>query len=157
MRVLLVGLLLAAGCAAPSAPPLSVSLDQSRDLENRHLLAVGLVNEGDTPVQVVRLQLRSGAWSTVAPTVREELLAPGRRLAFPLTYGRADCRGSGPALVVVGYRRDGVLREARVRVPDDRRGGQRGGHVVDLVQQLGQAVRHRGLRRTRRYRRARAR
>lgn len=119
MRALLAGLLLVAGCAAPAAPPLSVTLDQSRDLENRHRIAVRLVNDGGEDVEVVRLQLRSDAWSSVAPTVREELLGAGRRLAFPVDYGTADCRRSGPTDVVVGYRRDGALQEARVRVPDD--------------------------------------
>lgn len=118
MRVWLAGALLTAGCGGPAAPPLSVALDQSRDLENRHRLGVLLTNAGAEPVEVVRLQLRSPAWSQVAPTVREESLPPGRRLAFPVAYGAADCAVTGPASVVVGYRADGVLREAEVPVPE---------------------------------------
>lgn len=117
MRLLLAGLLLASGCAAPAPPPLSVGLDQSRDLENRHLLAVRLVNDGGAPVQVVRLQVRGRSWTTVPPTVREEVLEPGSALAFPVAYGVADCAQDGPSTLVVGYRRDGSLHEARVRVP----------------------------------------
>ncbi len=113
----LLGLLALPACAGPSALPLTVSLDQSRDLENRHLLAARVTNDGGEPVDVVRLQVRSGAWSTVAPTVREETLAPGRRLAFPVPYGAADCRSAGAASLVVGYRRDGALQEAVVPVP----------------------------------------
>lgn len=118
-RTALLALLGLVACASPAPPPLSVSLDQSRDLENRHLVAVRLVNEGPDPVEVVRLQLRSDAWSSVPPTVRPEVLAPGQRLAFPVAYGAADCAVEAPATVVVGYRRDGVLREARVPVPAD--------------------------------------
>ena len=123
MRVLLAGLLagllLLAGCGASPEPSLSVALEQSRDNENRHLLQVALRNDGAEPVEVVRLQLRSPAFTGVAPTLREDLLAPGRRLAFPVAYGAADCRGSGPATVVVGHRRDGVLHEAELDVPAD--------------------------------------
>ena len=117
--------LLLGGCATPatpdmpSAPALAVVLEQSRDNENRHLLQVALRNDGAEPVEVVRLQLRSPAFTGVAPTLREDVLAPGRRLAFPVAYGAADCRGSGPATVVVGHRRDGVLHEAELDVPAD--------------------------------------
>ena len=126
MRLLLtagtaVGTLLLGGCAAApdTDPALTVALEQSRDNENRHLLQVALTNDGGEPVEVVRLQLRSPAYSGVAPTVREDVLAPGRRLAFPIAYGAADCRRSGPATVVVGHRRDGVLRETELDVPAD--------------------------------------
>lgn len=117
--MLLAGVLLVAGCAATPQPSLSVVLEQSRDNENRHLLQVVLTDEGPEPVDVVRLQLRSPAFSGVAPTVREDVLAPGRRLAFPIGYGVADCRGRGPATVVVGYRAGGSLREVAVPVPAD--------------------------------------
>ena len=102
--------LLLVGCAAPATPAdpdLTVVLEQSRDNENRHLLQIALSNDGAEPVEVVRLQLRSPAFTGVAPTVREDVLAPGQRLAFPITYGAADCRGSGPATVVIGHRRTG--------------------------------------------------
>ena len=105
--------------AGPAGPDLSVVLEQSRDNENRHLLQVALHNDGAEPVEVVRLQLRSPAFTGVAPTVREDVLAPGRRLSFPVAYGAADCRGDGPATVVVGHRRDGVLHEAELDVPAD--------------------------------------
>lgn len=117
-RTALAGLLLLAACASPGpAPTLSVSLDQSRDLENRHLLAVRVTNDGAEPLDVVRLQLRSDAWSSVRPTVREERLAPGQRLAFPVAYGVADCAVEEPTRLVVGYRRDGSLHEVDVPVP----------------------------------------
>ena len=112
-----VGVLLLGGCAAPTAPPMTVALDQSRDLENRHRIAVRLTNDGGSPVEVVRLQLRSEAWSSVAPTVRDESLRPGQRLAFPVAYGAADCARPGPARLVVGYRADGQLHETAVPVP----------------------------------------
>ena len=114
--------LLLVGCAAPATPAdpdLTVVLEQSRDNENRHLLQIALSNDGAEPVEVVRLQLRSPAFTGVAPTVREDVLAPGRRLAFPIAYGAADCRGRGPATVVVGHRRDRVLHEAGLDVPAD--------------------------------------
>lgn len=105
--------------AIPAAPDLTAVLEQSRDNENRHLLQVALSNDGAEPVEVVRLQLRSPAFTDVAPTVRVDVLAPGRRLAFPIAYGAADCRGSGRATVVVGHRRNGVLHEAGLDVPAD--------------------------------------
>ena len=109
--------LLGGGCAEPAAPAVTVALEQSRDNENRHLLQVVLTNDGPEPVEVVRLQLRSPAFVDVAPTAREDVLGPGRRLAFPIPYGAADCRGSGPATVVLGYRRDGGLGEVELAVP----------------------------------------
>ena len=116
---MLAGLLLVTGCAAGPAPTVSVALEQSRDNENRHLLQVAVTNQGGQPVQLVRLQLRSPRFVPVAPTVREDVLAPGDRLVLPVTYGAADCRGRGPAEVVVGHRVDGVLREHDVPVPAD--------------------------------------
>lgn len=117
---LLAGLL--AGCA--SAPPpdrLTVSLGQSRDNENRHLLQVVLANDADAPLDVVRLQLRSPGYSEVAPTVRSDAVRPGRQIAFPVEYGRADCRrgGPGPTSVVVGRRTADGLVDVRLPVPDD--------------------------------------
>ncbi len=116
----LVGLLLLAGCAVQAAPSgLSVSLQQSRDDENRHRLQVVLEHEGPGEVEVVRLQLRGGGFVDVAPTVREDVVRPGRRLAFPVAYGAADCDRATPARVVLGHREDGVLREAVLAVPED--------------------------------------
>ena len=117
----LLATLLLAGCAAPAAapPPLSVSLEQSRDNENRHLLQVVLDNPGPGEVEVVRLQLRGGGFTGVAPTVREDVLRPGRRLAFPVAYGGADCARATPAQVVLGHREGGELREVVLDVPED--------------------------------------
>ena len=116
----LLGLLLVTGCAAtPAVPPLSVSLEQSRDNENRHLLQVVLENPGPGDVDVVRLQLRGGGFADVAPTVREDVLRPGRRLAFPVAYGAADCRRATPARVVLGHRDGDGLHEVVLDVPDD--------------------------------------
>lgn len=119
----LVAAVLLAGCAAPAAPaaapPLAVSLEQSRDNENRHLLQVVLDNPGPDAVEVVRLQLRGGGFVDVAPTVREDVLRPGRRLAFPVAYGRADCDRTTPAQVVLGHREGAALREVVLDVPDD--------------------------------------
>ena len=96
-----------------------MSLEQSRDNENRHLLQVVLDNRGPQEVEVVRLQLRGGGFTDVAPTVREDVLRPGRRIAFPVAYGAADCRRTTPARVVVAHRVDGALREAVLDVPED--------------------------------------
>lgn len=116
----LAGLVLLAGCAAPAAPPpLSVSLEQSRDNENRHLLQVVVDNRGPDDVEVVRLQVRGGGFVDVAPTVREDVLPPGRRLAFPVAYGAADCARRAPARVVLGHRDGGALREVELDVPAD--------------------------------------
>ena len=116
----LLGPALLAGCAAaPAAPPLSVSLEQSRDNENRHLLQVVLDNSGPQDVEVVRLQLRGGGFVDVAPTVREDVLRAGRRLAFPVAYGAADCRRTAPARVVLGARDGEALREVVLDVPPD--------------------------------------
>lgn len=54
-------MVLLAGCSSPRSLPLQVSLDQSRDLENRHQLAMSLTNDGDEPIEFVRLQVRSDA------------------------------------------------------------------------------------------------
>ena len=116
----LLGLLLGTGCAAtPAVPPLSVSLEQSRDNENRHLLQVVLENPGPDDVEVVRLQLRGGGFVDVAPTVRGDVVRPGRRIAFPVAYGAADCARTTPARVVLGHRDGGVLRETVLDVPED--------------------------------------
>lgn len=113
-------LALAACATSPTAAPeLAVRLEQSRDNENRHLLQVVLTNDGRTPVEVVRLQLRAPGWTGVAPTARTDVVRPGRRLAFPVTYGTALCGREGPATVVVGSRTDGGLQELELRVPDD--------------------------------------
>ena len=116
-------LLLAAGCGgSPGAAPLPelrVALEQSRDNENRHLLQVVLTNDGQTPVEVVRLQLRAAGWTQVAPTARTDVVRPGRRLAFPVEYGTAVCGRDGASTVVVGHRTADGLREAELAVPDD--------------------------------------
>jgi hypothetical protein len=109
-----------AGCGqAPSPPDLDVRLEQSRDNEDRHLLQVVLTNSGREPVEVARLQLRAAGWSEVPPTVRSDVVRPGRRLAFPVDYGAADCRRDGGARVVVGHRTPTGLREVELPVPDD--------------------------------------
>jgi hypothetical protein len=118
----LLAAVLLAGCAAPAAtpaPPLSVSLEQSRDNENRHLLQVVLDNPGPGDVEVVRLQLRGGGFVDVAPTVRGDVLRAGRRIAFPVAYGDADCARTTPARVVLGHREGGALREVVLDVPAD--------------------------------------
>jgi hypothetical protein len=117
----LLGLALLAACGPPVAapPPLSVSLEQSRDAENRHRLQVVLHNPGPDDVEVVRLQLRGGGFVDVAPTVRSDVLRPGRRIAFPVAYGAADCARTTPAQVVLGHRDGGGLREAVLDVPED--------------------------------------
>ncbi len=111
-----------AGCA--SAPPpagVAVRLEQSRDNENRHLLQVVLTNDGDAPFEVARLQLRSSGYGEVPPTVRSDVVRPGLRTAFPVEYGRADCRrdAPGPTSVVVGRRTADGLVDVRLPVPDD--------------------------------------
>ena len=114
------GLVLLAGCAAAAAPPaLSVSLEQSRDNENRHLLQVVLENPGPDDVEVVRLQLRGGGFVDVAPTVRGDVVRPGRRIALPVAYGAADCARTTPARGVLGHRDGGVLLDAVLDVPED--------------------------------------
>ena len=116
----LTGGALLAACAAPAAPPgLSVSLEQSRRSEERHLLQVVLDNRGRTEVEAVRLQLRGGGFVDVAPTVREDVVRPGRRIAFPIAYGAADCRRATPAQVVLGHRTADGLREVVLDVPED--------------------------------------
>lgn len=124
---------LAGGCAAgdpaggaaegrAAGPPLegiSVALEQSRDNENRHLIQVVLTSTGAAPVAVERLQLRAPGFTDVAPTVRADVLRPGRRLAFPVAYGAADCARSGSARVVVGHRTTDGLRETTLPVPAD--------------------------------------
>ena len=120
--VLLLAPVVLGACGSPAAapsPPLQVSLEQSRDNENRHLVQVVLDNPGQEELDVVRLQLRGGGFTDVAPTVREDVLRAGRRLAFPVAYGAADCRRTTPARVVVGHRVDGALREVVLDVPDD--------------------------------------
>ena len=110
--------MLLAACASPAPPDgLRVALEQSRDNENRRLLQVVLTNEGSAPVEVVRLQLRAPGFTDVAPTVREDVVRPGRRTAFPIAYGRVDCDRDGPARVVVGHRTADGLQEAVLDVP----------------------------------------
>ncbi len=116
----LTGVALLSACAAPAPPPgLSVTLEQSRASENRSLLQVVLDNRGPTDVEAVRLQLRGGGFVDVAPTVREDVVRPGRRTAFPIAYGAADCRRTTPARVVLGHRTAGGLREVVLDVPAD--------------------------------------
>ena len=112
--------LVTAGCGGRSVPDgLRVGLEQSRDNENRHLLQVVLTNDGAQPVDVVRLQVRAPGFVDVPPTVREHAVPPGRRIAFPVAYGAADCARSGPAEVVVGHRTADGLQEAALAVPTD--------------------------------------
>ena len=111
-----------AGCAAAPPPAgLDVHLEQSRDNENRHLLQVVLTNDGDEPLEVARLQLRAAGYGEVAPTVRDDVVRAGTRTAFPVQYGRADCRRGGPGStsVVVGRRTADGLVDVRLPVPDD--------------------------------------
>ena len=116
----LTGVGLLAACAAPTPPPgLSVTLEQSRASENRHLLQAVLHNGGPGEVEAVRLQLRGGGFVDVAPTVREDVVRPGRRTAFPIAYGAADCRRATPARVVLGHRTGDGLRDAVLDVPAD--------------------------------------
>lgn len=116
-------LLALAGCGpfaqGAATPDLQVRLEQSRDNENRHLLQVVLTNDGAAPVEVVRLQLRAPGWVEVAPTVRSDVVRPGRRIAFPVEYGAAVCERDGAARVVVGHRTGGGLQELDLLVPAD--------------------------------------
>jgi len=118
--LLLPVLLLTSACAAQEPPPgLSVALEQSRDNENRHLLQVVLTNHGRLPVEVVRLQLRAPGFVDVPPTVRTDVVRPGRRIAFPVAYGAADCARNGEARVVLGHRTPEGVHDAVLVVPAD--------------------------------------
>lgn len=103
---------LAAACSStprtaspPSAPPshLTVSLEQSRDNENRHLIQVVVRSDGG-PTTVTSLQLRGGGFTTVPPTQRvPELVDSGTETAFPTAYGTAVCSGTvAPTTVALG-------------------------------------------------------
>jgi hypothetical protein len=106
------------GTAAPAG--LRVTVEQSRDNENRGLLQLVVHNDGAEPVQVRRAQLRSPAYRAVPGAVFDEQVRPGTRTAFPVRFGDAVCdvEGAAGSVVVLGLREGGSVREARLPVPD---------------------------------------
>ncbi len=108
--------LAACGRQTPAAAPgPTVTLEQSRDNENRHLLQV-VVTAGTAPVMVRGLQLRGGGFVQVPPTPRDDVVEAGTRTAFPIPYGEALCEGR-PAPVVMLV--DTPAGRLEVEVADD--------------------------------------
>jgi hypothetical protein len=91
------------------APPdgLSATATQTRpDEAEGNAFHVRIVNDGATPVTVLSVQLASGAFHAVPPTVREETFPPGATYDLPSRYGAAVCDGSAldPLRVVMSLR-----------------------------------------------------
>ena len=112
--------LAACGVSEPAAPPpgLAATVEQSRDNENRGLLQLVVRNDGDEPVRVRRVELRSDGWERVPPSTYDQEVGPGTRTAFPAGYGAVDCgaRAAGSE-VLVGLQDGGRVREVRLPVP----------------------------------------
>jgi hypothetical protein len=98
-----------------------VTVEQSRDNENRGLLQLVVRNDGDEPVRVRRAQLRSPGWAAAPPGVFDDEIRPGRRIAFPVPFGEPRCEVDRPdgSVVVAGLTDGGSVREVRLPVPDD--------------------------------------
>jgi hypothetical protein len=97
-----------------------VTVEQSRDNENRGLLQLVLHNDSDGPVHVRRLQLRSPGYRTVPGAVFDDAVRPGARTAFPVEPDDAVCRVAAPTgtAVVAGLLDCGSVREVRLPLPD---------------------------------------
>lgn len=122
LAALVAGALLVACDSGPAqAPPgLRAAVEQSRDNENRRLLQLVVVNDGEDVVRVRQARLDSEAYAQVPPAVFDQQVRPGSRTAFPVPYGDVRC-GDEPAgaSVVLGLADGGSVREVRVPVPDD--------------------------------------
>jgi predicted small lipoprotein YifL len=122
LAAVLLAALTACGTGPAQAPPgLRVTVEQSRDNENRGLVQVVVTNDGSAPVVVRRVQLRSAAYRPVPAAVFEEQVRPGSRTAFPVPLGEPDCAADGTdgSTAVVGLRDGGSVREVLLPVPDD--------------------------------------
>lgn len=75
----------------PDGSQLHVSLERPRYLVVAHKVEIILRNEGAGPVTIDSLQLRSGWFSAVAPTLRRFVVEPGERVDVPVGYGQARC------------------------------------------------------------------
>jgi hypothetical protein len=107
----------------PAAPPpgLRLSVEQSRDNENRGLVQLVVANDGTEPVTVRRVQLRSPGYRPVPAAVFDDVVRPGSRTAFPVPLGEPDCRvdGTDGSAAVLGLRDGGSVQEVRLPVPED--------------------------------------
>ncbi len=106
--------------AAPAvAPPVTVTLTQSRAFAARRMLQVRLRNDGDQPVRIERFDLRTGRFAPAGPVARDTEIAPGRRLFVPLPYGEARCDApaEGPVLAVRARVGDGPPGDADLALP----------------------------------------
>ncbi|MCG5212483.1 hypothetical protein [Streptosporangium sp. KLBMP 9127] len=108
---------------APSAAPaLSVTLEQARIDETKHVLSVAMRNDGPGSVHVERLQLVAPPLRTLPPAPVDTEVKPTPRVDLRLEYGRASCAGDaipepGPAHVLAWIREAGGTRRIRLPLP----------------------------------------
>lgn len=102
---------------------LVADVEKPRYLATRRMLEVILLNEGRSPLQIERLQLRAQHFTRRPPTVRDARLQPGVRVDMPISYGRVRCApaptpaGAEPSVVVHVRGADGHLRAVPLAVP----------------------------------------
>ena len=83
---------------------------ESRLFGTRDQLRLGLTNDGGAPVAVATVQLDSPLFETVAPNLRDTVLAPGQTVSIPLDHGDVDCTVDVPDGAHVAVVADGVDR-----------------------------------------------
>lgn len=110
----------ATGSAALPAG-VAVAIYQGRtDVASRRI-EVSVTNDGDSPLEVTAVRLTAPQFAEVATWPKDgTTVRPGTTTDLPVPLPPADCSGSGPATVTLGFRdADGREREATV-VPEDR-------------------------------------
>lgn len=83
--------------AAPSAPPLGLSVTQNRVDQGTLRVAVKVANEGASTVWVERVGLDVAGFGEGEPNSDPARLTPGLRADLPVMLGEADCEGGVPS------------------------------------------------------------
>ena len=134
-HVALAATLLLAACSDDSGPTTTTDADvrlaatatRSSLFDSQRTFRLELTNESDGDVAVETVQLRSGLFEEVEPSIRDTQLAAGQRRLVPLPYGDSVCPAEDQPSVVVA-----VVGGEEVEVPL----AQDPEHVVDDLHAL---------------------
>lgn len=87
-----------------SAVSLDVGVEYPRYLQTHRRLEVTVVNDGTTPVTVMRLTLRAPQFPSTQPVSKDDVIDPGRRVDLQTDFGVADCSVDPDAAAVADLR-----------------------------------------------------